>query len=415
MKIPYKWQLVIILWIAFFFNQADRQIFNVVLSQIRDDLSLTDSQMGLVSTAFLIVYGILVPVAGVVGDYFSKKKVIVISLLVWTTATLLTGFSHTVFHFILLRCIAMGGGEAFYSPSANSIISESHKNSLSTALSIHQTALYFGVILSSYLTGLIAEQYGWRVPFFVFGSAGFLLAIVVGVFIKEKVPKVTEVIIEDSEEEVVKAKPSISETILIFFQKPTAVLLALAFAGMQFVGMGFMTWMPTYLHENYNLNLAEAGFDATFYYKCAAFLAIIFGGKITDFFVKRNRGARLLTQSLGLLIGVPALFILGRTTDLTVVYLAMVGYGICQGLYDSNIFASLYEVIDPNFRATATGIMLSFAFVVGATAPLILGIIKPEIGLSMGISLLAIVLFVSALLIVFAKQFYFNKDKLVKE
>ena len=124
--LPYKWELVILLWIAFFFNQADRQIFNVVLPLIRDDLHLTDADMGLVASVLTLLYGILVPIAGLIGDRISKKKIIIISLLVWSGATLLTGISTTLIELIILRSVATGGGEAFYSPSANSSISEVH-------------------------------------------------------------------------------------------------------------------------------------------------------------------------------------------------------------------------------------------------------------------------------------------------
>ena len=403
MRISYPWKLVAILWVAFFFNQADRQIFNVVLSDIRDDLGFSDAQMGLISTAFLMVYGVMVPVAGVIGDRFSRKRVVVVSLLVWTTATLLTGFSTTIVHFILLRCIALGGGEAFYSPSANALISESHKKTLSTALSVHQTALYFGVILSSYITGYVAELYGWKVPFFLFGSAGVILAVVIHYQVKNTQPRPAAA---DT------PQPDIRTVLAVFFKKPTAILLALAFAGMQFVGMGFMTWMPTYLHERYQLSLSQAGFDSTFYYKIAALIAILFGGRITDILSKKVTGARGMIQAAGLLIGVPAIFFMGASSDLTIVYVAMIGYGICQGLYDSNIFASLYEVIEVPYRATATGIMLSFAFIVGATAPVLLGIIKPIIGLASGISFLSIGLLLSALLIAVAIKFFLKKDQI---
>lgn len=414
-RISYPWKLVAILWIAFFFNQADRQIFNVVLSEIRDDLGFSDAQMGLIATVFLIVYGLMVPVAGIVGDRFSKKRVIVVCLLVWTTATLFTGFSTTIIHFVLLRCIAMGGGEAFYSPSANSLISESHNKTLSTALSLHQTALYFGVILSSYITGYIAELYGWKVPFFVFGSAGLVLVIIIQYQIKDTKGARKE---EDhhaivATQQNVEHESNIRHMLSVFFKKPTAILLALAFAGMQFVGMGFMTWMPTYLHERYGLSLSQAGFDSTFYYKMAALGTILLGGRLTDILSKRIFGARGMVQAVGLLIGAPAVYLMGITSDLTMMYLAMVGYGICQGLYDSNIFASLYEVIDVQYRATATGIMLSFAFVVGAAAPVLLGSIKPIIGLAEGLSLLSIGLFLSALFIAIGVKFFLKKDRLL--
>ena len=79
--LPYKWELILLLWLAFFFNQADRQIFNVVLPAIRNELNLTDSDMGLIASILILVYGMLVPVAGYIGDRTNKKYVLMISLI----------------------------------------------------------------------------------------------------------------------------------------------------------------------------------------------------------------------------------------------------------------------------------------------------------------------------------------------
>ena len=87
--IPYKWELVFWLFIAFFFNQADRQIFNVLLLDIQNDLGLTPDKMGLVGTALILVNGLLLPVAGLLGDRISKKWILVGALLLWSTATML--------------------------------------------------------------------------------------------------------------------------------------------------------------------------------------------------------------------------------------------------------------------------------------------------------------------------------------
>ena len=405
LSIKYKWELVAILWLAFFFNQADRQIFNVVLSAIRDDLGLTDADMGLVSSSLILVYGLLVPVAGIMGDRFSKKNVILIALLVWTSATFLTGLSQTLFHLILIRSVATGGGEAFYSPSASSLIGAYHKDTLSTALSLHQTALYVGVICSSYITGYIADHYGWRMAFYVFGFGGLILAAVIAKRVKpDKKPAVAE----KSTEPAIGVK----ETVLVFFKKPTAILLALGFAGMQFSGVGFLTWMPTFMHEKYNLSLAKAGFDATFYYKIAALLGIIAGARLSDILRKKVVNIRALVQVGGLIIGAPALYFMGASHSLLTVYVMLALFGMCQGLYDSNIFASLYEVIEPPYRATATGIMLSFAFGISAISPYLLGYLKPYIGLSKGIAFLSLGYVAAAILLSIAVLFFYRKDRL---
>lgn len=402
--VPYKWELVILLWIAFFFNQADRQIFNVVLPMIRDDLNLTDADMGLVASVLTLIYGLLVPVAGLLGDKISKKKIIIISLVVWSGATLLTGISTTLIELVFLRSIATGGGEAFYSPSANAVISENHEeNTRATALSIHQTALYIGIISSGYIAGALAEIYGWRHTFYLFGGFGILLGIVLYFRMKNNV------VVHRSFGSSVK-NATVKEALVVFFKNPTAILLALAFAGMQFVGVGFLTWMPTYLHETFDFSLARSGFDSTFYHHVAAFIGVIGGARIADNLVKQHRKVRAIIQAVGLLLGAPFIYIMAKTDSILTIYVAMAFFGLFRGMYDSNIFATLYDVIEVRYRSAATGFMLMFAFIVGSTSPYLLGVLKPVLGLSDGLASLSVVYLFAAICILFVICFTFRRD-----
>lgn len=400
---PYKWELILLLWFAFFFHQADRQIFNVVLPAIRDDLNLTDSNMGLISAIVTLAYGIMVPVGGFIGDKINKKWLIIVSLFMWTTATLFTGMSTLLIHLIVLRGIFTGGCEAFYSPPANALIGEHHKNTLATAMSIHQIALYAGIVVSGYGAGWIADQFGWRMSFYLFGGLGILLAIILVFRLKDSHP-----VKEDNESKTEKI--SFLNGLTIFFKKPTALLLTLAFAGMVFVNVGFMTWMPTYLHEDFGFSLARAGFDSTFYHYLAAFFGVLLGARIADRYVSKIVGMRGIVQAFGLLLGAPFIFLMGISNTPAIVYIGLALFGIFRGIYDSNIFAALYDVIAPKYRSTATGLMLMFAFVTGAAAPYILGIIKPALGLSWGLSALSVVYILSALSIFIAVRFFYKKD-----
>ena len=400
--LPYKWELIVLLWMAFFINQADRQIFNVVLPAIKADLNLTDSNMGLISSILILVYGILVPVAGYIGDRTNKKYVLMISLLVWSTSTFFTGTSILLIHLIFLQSIATGGGEAFYSPSANALISEHHDKTRATAMSIHQTALYAGIILSGYLAGWIADNFGWRIAFYIFGGFGILLSLLIGLRLKDSFPVRTM--------GNANSKVPIIDALSMFFKKPTALLLSLAFAGMVFVNVGFLTWMPTYLHEKFGFSLARSGFDATFYHFVAAFFGVLLGASIADRYCQKVTGMRGIVQATGLLLGAPFIFLLGIGNSPFVIYVLLALFGLFRGIYDSNIFASLYDVIEPKFRSTATGLMLMFAFVIGSSAPYILGKIKPVLGLDWGLSALSVVYVFSALCIFIAVRFFYKKD-----
>ncbi len=401
--IPYKWELIILLWFAFFFNQADRQIFNVVLPAIRSDLNLTDSDMGLIAAILTLVYGMLVPIAGFFGDRSNKKYILMLSLLVWSSATLFTGMSSTLIHLILLRSIATGGGEAFYAPAANALISEYHEKTRATAMSIHQTAIYAGIVLSGFISGYIADLYGWRMAFYIFGGFGILLGVIIYFRMKDA-PAI-------SSGNGDKTKQlSIREVIPIFFKKPTALLLTLAFSGMVFVNVGFVTWMPTLIHERFGFSLSRSGFDSTFYHHIAAFVGVLLGAKVADSLAQKYIGIRGVVQMTGLFLATPFIFLMSKGDSLLIIYIGLAGFGLFRGIYDSNIFAAIYDVVERPFRSTATGIMLMFAFITGAIAPYVLGVLKPTLGLANGLALLSLVYIFSGICILIALLFFYKKD-----
>lgn len=402
-KIPYQWELVLLLWLALFFNQADRQVFNVVLPSIRDDLGLTDANMGLVATVLLAVCGILVPIAGFVGDRFNKKRIIIASLLVWSAATLVTGCSVSLVHLVLLRSVATGGGEAFYFPSASALIGEYHDRTRATALSIHQTAVYVGIICSGYLAGAIADLYGWRMAFYVFGGFGIALAGVL--FYRLKKPAA-----QKAERGAHSAGTGVREALLAVFRKPSFILLALAFSGMNFVGVGFLVWMPTFLHEKYGFSLSRAGFDATFYHHIAAFVGVLAAARVTDALTEEIKGIRAIVPMLGLLAGAPFIYLMGQSGSLPVLYVTLVLFGLFRGVYEANLWASVYDIVDVRYRSAATGFMLSFGLVIGAMSPYILGRLKPAFGLANGFACLSAVYVGSALCLLIAVLLFYKKD-----
>ena len=91
----YKWELLALLCLAFFFHQGDRAIFGVVLPEIREDLRLSDSQLGFVGTVLFFTLAVMMPIAGYLGDMLRKKWVITGALLFWSSSTLFTGLSGT--------------------------------------------------------------------------------------------------------------------------------------------------------------------------------------------------------------------------------------------------------------------------------------------------------------------------------
>ncbi|WP_286850531.1 MFS transporter [Proteiniphilum sp. UBA5480] len=400
---PYKWELIVILWVAYFLNQGDRQIFNVVIPLIKADLMLDDVQIGLVATLFTLVYGILVPVAGFAGDLFRRKWIIFFSLLIFSIGTLFTGFASGIVLLIVLRSITTGGGEAFYYPAATSLIGQFHKKTRAMAMSIHQTSLYVGIVASGFIAGYIGENFGWQMAFLSFGLVGILWAFVVLWRVKDT-PMPKDELNENGE------KPSFIEIVKAVFSRKTVYFLSLAFGCMCFVNVGYLTWMPTYLHEKFNMSLSAAGLHSTLYHFLFAFFGVMLGARISDRLALKRRRIRMEIEIIGLLLGAPFIYWMGIADSKLWCYVAMGLFGVFRGIYDSNLFAALFDVIEPRYRSSSMGIMLAFAFIVGALAPVILGKIKTVANMETGIMFLAGFYLLGAVLIFIGLKFFFNKN-----
>ncbi|MCX6909002.1 MAG: MFS transporter [Verrucomicrobia bacterium] len=402
--LSYKWELIVLLWFAFFFNQADRQAYNVVLPLLSADLKLSPVQAGLVASIFLWCYALLVPVAGYLGDISRRKWIVFWSLLVWSGGTILSGATTGLASLIVFRSIATGGGEAFYFPSANSLIGQYHQKTRAMAMSIHQTALYVGLIASGFIAGWIGERFGWRSSFYVFGAIGVVLALIIMVRLKD------EGLSEEATTQAKSARLPLPVVLKAIAGKPTVWALWLAFSCFYFAQIGYITWMPSFLHEKFKLSLSNAGFSSMFYHHVAAMIGVLLGGKVSDLLAMRRRTVRLEVEYIGLFLGAPFICLMGLTDNLLLCYVGLAGFGLFRGIYDSNLYAALFDVIEPRFRASAVGIMLAVVFFVSAFAPVALGWAKSTIGLTAGLASLSLAYIVGGSIILLALKTTFRRD-----
>lgn len=407
----YKWEVLALLWMAFFLNQADRQIYNTLLVPIKESLKLTDGEAGLIATLFSLVFAVLVPLSGFVADKVSRKWIIVFSIMLWSGATIISGACTGLVLFIVFRSIATGMGEATFGPANYSTIADYHdEDTRGTAMSIHQTSYYFGVIVSGLLAGRIGEMWGWRSAFFIFGAIGVLHGFIIIWRLHDKVQPAAQKTVEK------KNDVKFLDSMAILFKTPTALILTIGFACLIFVLQGYLTWTPTFLHEKFGMDLASAGFNSMFYTHIAAFVGILLAGRISDKLAHFKPACRILMQSCGLLVAAPFIVLMGYSSDMWMVYLGLAGFGFARAFFDANTYPVLYDVIPVKFHASAAGVMLFLGFGVGSLSPLVLGMLKPVLGLSMGISLLAVVwVFGSFLLFVGYKFFYARDYKIAHE
>ncbi|MBX6316246.1 MAG: MFS transporter [Isosphaeraceae bacterium] len=380
----YKWWVVVMLWFVCLFNYADRQAIFSVFPLLQAEMGLSDVQLGIVGGAFMWVYALALPLAGLVGDRIERRTLILGGLIFWSLITLATAFSTRYWHLVVFRALE-GLGEAFYFPASMALISDYHgRATRSRAMALHQSSVYAGTIAGGTAAGFFGQYYGWRSGFYLFGILGVLLGLVLLGALREPARGQAEGVKPAwGPEEIAEARPdgrlgAFAELL----RTPMVLILMAVFVGANFVAAIFLTWMPTFLTRKFGMSLSIAGLNGTAWLQVASVLGVLSGGVLADRWARQRRGGRMLTQALGLFAGVPFLFLTGWTLSVPVLVLAMVGFGLFKGLYDANIWASLYDVVEPSRRASALGLMNAIGWVGGAVAPVAIAIAAQRLGMS---------------------------------
>jgi len=260
--------------------------------------------------------------------------------------------------------------------------------------------------MGSWLGAWFAQQYGWRIGFYFFGTAGMILAVVLYFLLREPVRGASE---EISASSAATTPMPYRQALGAIFKTPTVLLLMLAFVGANFVATIFLTWTPTFLYEKFHFKLAAAGLSGAIFIQLASVSSVSLSGWLADWLTVRLPGGRMLVQAAGLLLGASFVALVGSAETRPTLIVAMTMFGFCKGIYDANIFASIYDVVPPAARATAAGLMNTVGWGGGALGPIFVGWMAEHgkhaskmANMSHAISLGGLVYLVSAALLVVA-------------
>ena len=335
---------------------------------------MTYANFGLLTTVFLWVYAIFSPFGGYLADRFSRSKVIIVSLLVWSVVTWLTGHTHSLNQLLAARAV-MGISEAFYIPAALALIADYHRGpTRSLATGIHMSGLYAGAAMGG-LGGIIAEMFGWRSSFTIFGFVGIAYAIVIFWPLKDvHHGVVAESAPGGAAKENVRLFSALGDLLSrgsFLFLLVYNSLLAMAFWGIN-------GWLPTYLQEHFHLGQGAAGMNATFYVQFASFIGILLGGFFADLWCRTNVRGRILIPAIGFLVAAPFLFLSASTAVLSVAIVGLLVFGVARGFSDANLMPILCQVSDPRYRATGYGLLNMVGCVTGGIMIYVGGMLKDQ-------------------------------------
>jgi MFS family permease len=172
-----------------------------------------------------------------------------------------------------------------------------------------------------------------------------------------------------------------------------------------------LSWMPKFLYDKFHMGLAMAGLTATIFVQLASMAGAPIGGWLADKWRRRTPRGRLAVQMIGVLGGAPFVALCGLTPSVTTLVLALTVWGFFKGLYDANIFASVFDVVRPEARGTAAGFMNAVGWLAGGgSAPLAIGIIAQRESLGLAIALASSVYVAAGLLLLTGLLFFVNRD-----
>ena len=397
----YSWVIVAVLWIAAFLNYFDRILIASMREPIVADFSLTDAQFGLLTSVFLWSYGLLSPFGGFLADKYSRKKMILFSVVIWSAVTLWTGFAASFYEMLIARTI-MGISEACYIPAALSLIIEYHgKRTRSMATGLHMSGLYSGVLMSG-MGGYIAELWGWRYGFQAFGLFGILYSIMLLLLLKDKKPEEPDCKLNDvanSQERI-----SIWGCIKALFSVRSFIITSIYFCAFGMVSWIVWVWLPTLLKDHFHLGLGEAGISATLFIQIGSFAGVTLGGFLADRWSCSNIRSRLYVVVIGFTIGAPFLFLMSSTPIFSVAIMGMIFFGLARGFTDANMMPIICQIIDQRYIATGYGFLNFLSAIVGGGMVYAGGALKDaQIDLAVTYKVAAVIMLFAAWLLLTVK------------
>ena len=384
----YPWGVVALLGGVALLNYMDRQMLSTMKDSMQMDITDLQSatNFGRLMAVFLWIYGLMSPISGIIADNLSRKKLIVGSLLVWSSVTYLMGLATTYDQVFWLRAL-MGVSEALYLPAGLALIADYHTGgSRSLAVGIHMTGLYLGQAIGGF-GATLAATYSWHTTFHWFGIIGIVYAFVLLVFLKDSKRKVAETNAETPQ----KPKTNVLVSLKSLFTNIAFWVILLYFAIPSLPGWATKNWLPTLFAENLHLPMSQAGPMATITIAVSSFIGVLLGGILSDKWVRKNIRGRIYTGAIGLSLTIPSLLLLGFGNNIVEVVCAGVLFGIGFGMFDANNMPILCQFVGPNQRATAYGVMNMVGVFAGAMITSVLGAWSDDGNLGMGFALLAAV------------------------
>ncbi len=404
----YRWFVVVIFFFFVLLHQADKLLIGPLTEFIMKDFHITMTQMGAVSTGAMIVGAIFYPIWGYLYDRYTRPKLLALASFIWGATTWLNAIAPHYTSFLVTRS-STGIDDSSY-PGLYSLVSDYFSPKIrGVVYGLLQFAQPLGYLVALILGGIFASNLGWRGIYFITGSLGVVMAVVIFFAVKDVPRGQSEP--ELADHDITGQYKFNWKVAKDLFKKPSLLLLfTQGFFGV-FPWNAITIWFFLYLGK-------ERGFSDSTRTLVMAIAVIILaigypvGGFLGDFFFKRDKRGRLIVSMIGVLLGAIFLwFTLNVPNENVLLFTLLLGItAIFMPFASPNVISTVYDITLPEVRSTAVSVQYFIESAGAASAPLIVGLIADQTSLKNAFLIICIFTWVLCALFFYITSRYIRKD-----
>ena len=390
----YQIRLLAVLALINFVNFADRQVVVPLLPLLRQEMGLTDAQLGSLQTGLLFVLAAASVFCGFFADRWSRTRIIAAGVVFWSLATIACGFASS-FMLLLVARAMIGVGEAAYAPAAQSMISDSFPyQRRAMAQSIFASGMLLGGAAGQAFGGIMAETHGWKYTFIVVG-----LICMIPILFVLRLPEPPR-------------RPR-SEVVPILKLLAVPAYLAMIVAGtcITFASVSLLTWGTDFAVNYKEFSLREAALSIAVVALVSFLLGVLTGGFLADRFQRKYPYGRILVIAAAFLFAAPFILLAIQSDEKRVFLACLFIGGFFMSWYHGPVTAVLHDLTPQRAHATSIGVYMAVTQVLGALGPQLVGKISDASDLQLGLQV-AVAVMVFGSLLMFLVIYFVRRDGL---
>ncbi len=352
-------------------NFYDRLIPGAVGELIKHEWSLSDTALGFLGTAFILLYAVVGVPLGRFADRHNRSRILAIGVFAWSLLTAASGLARNFWQMVGLR-LAVGVGEATCAPASSSLIGDLFPaTARARAMAVFMMGLPVGNALSYAISGRVAHQFGWQSAFYIALLPG--VACAVGAFF------IVEPRRGGTELHQVGAQRRHGSPYFLVLSIPTMWWIILSGALHNFNMYALGSFLVPFLMRYHGAELQHATDLAAAMYGLAGIPGLLVGGFLGDRIIRVRRNGRMLVATVAIVLSVPLMILaLGRPPRDLIGFSLLLGLGcLTMYTYYSTVYSTIQDVIEPSLRGTAMALYFMAMYLLGAVlGPLGLGVIS---------------------------------------